>query len=362
MQSNNDPAKNIDPSSDNDITRALSELGREDSSITLESTLARVGQLRTQRTRRRIAFGSVTTLALLSLGVWLLQPTPSSINVIPQAPFAAPSAMASQAQSPETASPAVPMPALTQPAPPAPTRKTPSLPGRKVKEFMNPHLVHDVVLRALDFNKAVYEEIATTIGSNDDVVMVENKHDKVACMQVVCEGGDKRTLYCSAPSPSPVMITSPSGRKVMRVEGGVTPSSHLIALRTRLHRDSVLVWYEASPAFLQRLQSASNSPESTTIATVADATLPRVDLRRCAPSRMIDGTIRMDVTRCGSHERVVRVELSDLAGRPIQTEATYTQGGDGKAAIVLSNAPAGVAYVRLTAADGTTDSFAVAVP
>ena len=33
---------------------------------------------------------------------------------------------------------------------------------------------------------------------NDDVVMVTNSTDKQTCMQVVCEGGDARTLYCSA--------------------------------------------------------------------------------------------------------------------------------------------------------------------
>jgi len=221
---------------------------------------------------------------------------------------------------------------------------------------------HDVVLRALDFDKSVYEEIATVVGMNDEVVMVDNHDSKKTCMQVVCEGGDARTVYCSAPSPSPVMITSRSGRKVMRVEGGVTPSSHLVALNGSLHNDSVLVWYEATPAFLARFRRATQTASSLETANAVELSLPRVDLQRCAPSRLIDGSVRMDVSRCVSRERVVKVELSDLAGRPIPAVASHSYALNGSAVILLSSIRAGVAMVHLYAEDGTSDTFPVAVP
>lgn len=339
--------------SNENLSKSLDDLRKEDADITLETTLARVSELRTSRTRRRIASAAVAALALVSLGVWILAPSSTQTRET-----------FTQANTPEHV-PVAPENSLIVPRATQPRREAPTPSNAP---YVNADLVgtaelrHDVVLRALDFDKAVYEEITTTVGINDDVVMVTNSTDKQTCMQVVCEGGDARTLYCSAPSPSPVMITSPSGRQMMRVEGGVLPSSHLVALRTKLHRDSVLVWYEASPAFLSRFRRAAKQSDAMVSGTIAEQSLPRVDLQRCSPSRMMDGSLRMDVTRCRSHERVVSVDMSDLAGRPIPISASYSQGTDDNAAIVLSSVPAGVAYVRLVAADGTSDTFPVAVP
>lgn len=341
--------------SSNNYLDTLADLGAEDTHITLESTLERVVELRRRRAQHRIVGTVLATLALLTLGFWAFMPPSSPV------PESFTKADVAITLTNVPANPVTSVERATQP-----TRRVASAPLKapytKVAFDRTGEIRHDMVLRALDFDKAVYEEITTTIGINDDVVMVTNSTNKQTCMQVVCEGGDARTLYCSAPSPSPVMITSPSGRQMMRVEGGVTPSSHLVALRTQLHRDSVLVWYEASPAFLARFHRATSQLDAIASATVVEQSLTRVDLQRCAPSRMIDGSIRMDVTRCGSHERVVRVDLSDLAGRPIPTEATYTQGDNGNTAIVLSSVPAGVAYVRLVSEDGASDTFPVAVP
>ncbi len=357
--------------SSNNYLDTLADLGAEDTHITLESTLERVVELRRRRAQHRIVGTVFATLALLTLGFWAFMPPSSPVpesltkadvaNTLTNIPANVLTNVPANVLTNVPANPVTSVERATQP-----TRRVASAPLKapytKVAFDRTGEIRHDMVLRALDFDKAVYEEITTTIGINDDVVMVTNSTNKQTCMQVVCEGGDARTLYCSAPSPSPVMITSPSGRQMMRVEGGVTPSSHLVALRTQLHRDSVLVWYEASPAFLARFHRATSQLDAIASATVVEQSLTRVDLQRCAPSRMIDGSIRMDVTRCGSHERVVRVDLSDLAGRPIPTEATYTQGDNGNAAIVLSSVPAGVAYVRLVSEDGASDTFPVAVP
>lgn len=347
------------------LAKSLADLGNEDTNITMESTLARVTQLRAGRTRRRIASTVMATLALVCVGIWFLLPSSSTTpeeftknNTSETQPIVAETQPVA-AETLPVAAETLPVASETVYSPaPAPSKA----PYMKADRVEMAEVRHDVVLRALDFDKAVYEEITTTVGVNDDVVMISNAADKQTCLQVVCEGGDARTLYCSAPSPSPVMITSPSGRQMMRVEGGVSPTSHLVALRTKLHSDSVLVWYEASPAFLSRFRRAANHSETEVSATVVEQTLPRVDLERCAPSRMIDGSLRMDVTRCRSHARVVSVDMSDLAGRPIPVSATYSQGIDGRASIVLSSVPAGVAYVRLLASDGTSDTFPVAVP
>lgn len=370
----------------NKPSNLLSGLGQDDSSITLESTIARVAELRASRTRRRIVATTVSAIAGLALLWWMLAPissTPAPALVVGPS-SSAPSSSAASSTNPSSSVPSAADPSSANPSPEARIEVAPSRDGRShdidvqrrrvrkdVRQPIAPdrtppqyvNIRHDYVLRALDFDKVVYEEITSTIGSNDDVIMIPNHQSKQTCLQVVCEGGEKRTQHCWAPVPAPVMITSPTGRKVMRVEGGIQPSSHLVALGTRLNNDSVLVWYEASPAFIARVRGVENNSDgSETVASVLEQRLTRVDLQRCSPTRLQDGSVRMDVTRCASHERVIGVDLSDLAGHPIPTKAQYSYEGEGKAVILLSSVPAGVAYVSLHAANGSSDTFPVALP
>ncbi len=110
-------------------------------------------------------------------------------------------------------------------------------------------------LRALDVDLTAYHEIRTMLGTMDRVLVVDNTANRETCLQITCEGGDSRSIVCSAPAPSPFRVTKLNGDLIFDIEraDGAMRSGPYVPIRAKISGDDVLLWYENAPALMAKL-------------------------------------------------------------------------------------------------------------
>jgi hypothetical protein len=166
---------------------------------------------------------------------------------------------------------------------------------------LTPAVATSTMLRDLDLDLGAMREIRRLIGSSDRVVLVENTVDRQTCLQIVCEGGDARSIVCSAPAPSPRYVTQPDGKLVFAIEraGESTSSATLVPVRVMLDGAPVLMWYDDVPTVRSVVgDGRSCAPCQTTISA---------DLR---PDRSVHVAVGSVMHTIG------RIRLLDTEGRP----------------------------------------------
>jgi len=113
------------------------------------------------------------------------------------------------------------------------------------------------ILRSLDVDLSAYHNIRTMLGTMDRVVMIDNTLDAKTCLQVTCEGGESRSIVCSAPAPSPVRVTRLNGALLFDIDrsDGIPRNKPLLPIRTNLGNEVVMFWYEDTPELAQKLSN-----------------------------------------------------------------------------------------------------------
>ena len=121
--------------------------------------------------------------------------------------------------------------------------------------LINAALATPEILRSLDVDLAAYKDIRSMLGSSDRVVMVDNTANRETCIQITCEGGDARSIVCSAPAPSPFRVTNLDGGLIFDIErsNGSLASGPYLPMRTRIGDEEVLLWYENIPDVMAKL-------------------------------------------------------------------------------------------------------------
>ncbi|MBC8124500.1 MAG: hypothetical protein H7X70_02090 [Candidatus Kapabacteria bacterium] len=110
-------------------------------------------------------------------------------------------------------------------------------------------------LRALDVDLTAYHEIRTMLGTMDRVLVVDNTANRETCLQITCEGGDSRSIVCSAPAPSPFRVTKLNGDLIFDIEraDGALRTGPYVPIRARIANEDILLWYENAPALMAKL-------------------------------------------------------------------------------------------------------------
>lgn len=223
--------------------------------FTLDSSLERA-TIRHQRSQvvRRTAVVGFILMTATAVCLWLALGIPSP-SVTPTAAVVTP---------PPPALP-VPSPAISAVPVGRPDRPLPS----HVRSVYVPQpLLVDAaratpdILRSLDVDLAAYKDIRTMLGSSDRVVMVDNTTNRETCIQITCEGGDARSIVCSAPAPSPFRVTNLDGGLIFDIErsNGSLAAGPYLPVRTKIGDEEVLLWYENVPDVLAKLGGTEIQP------------------------------------------------------------------------------------------------------
>lgn len=223
--------------------------------FTLEASLERaaIRDRRSQVILRRAVVGLIA-LVLTATGLWLAlyDPSPAAMTV----------GHVSAPTQPESS-----LPPLTTPSVPAVRLARPLSPQPRTISAPQPLLVDATratpnILRSLDVDLTAYRDIRSMLGSSDRVVMVDNTTNRETCIQITCEGGDARSIVCSAPAPSPFRVTNLDGSLIFDIEranGSVAPGPYL-PVRTRIGDEEVLLWYENVPDVVAKIGGTSIQP------------------------------------------------------------------------------------------------------
>ncbi|MBL0323288.1 MAG: hypothetical protein IPP80_13120 [Ignavibacteria bacterium] len=237
---------NIDP---------LASLRGGSSPFTLGSSLERAA-LRQQRSRvvRRTLFVGFILITVTAVCLWFALGIPST-PVATAVNLAAPPPPATPVPSPTISS--VPAVRLDRPLPYS-TRSV-FVPQPLL---INAALATPEILRSLDVDLAAYKDIRSMLGSSDRVVMVDNTANRETCIQITCEGGDARSIVCSAPAPSPFRVTNLDGGLIFDIErsNGSLASGPYLPMRTRIGDEEVLLWYENIPDVMAKLGRTQIQP------------------------------------------------------------------------------------------------------
>lgn len=235
----------------------LATLRESPEPFTLGSSLERAATrgLHHRRVRRSVILG-LCVLALSAIGAWytIFSPPipPTVLNAVHPAESTSPSLSA--ASSTDVS---IPSERLDRPL------KTSSK-----KIFAPRPLLADAaiatseMLRSLDVDLAAYHDIRSMLGSSDRVVMVDNTTNRETCIQITCEGGDARSIVCSAPAPSPFRVTALDGGLIFDIEraNGSLARGPYVPVRTSIGNDEVILWYENAPDLMAKLKGSAIMP------------------------------------------------------------------------------------------------------
>jgi hypothetical protein len=315
-----------------DQTDPLRSLRAMPLDISMESTMAHLANVRRRRRIRRV-IAAASVIGTLVLGVGILQmshdATPeSSHRVRPSLPSTSNVVATPHVQTPPAPTRrAVPKRRTT--ASPATTDKLPVVVGGSE------------LLRVLAVDLRAMTEIRAQLGSGDRVVVVDNTTDRETCIQVTCEGGDSRSIVCMAPAPSPVRVTTTSGRllyDIDRADGTDRPGPFL-PIRVSVGGDDVLLWYEASAELRAKLG-----------ADVAMPTMPSV--RSWLRPDRATSFLRTTGTTSWSSVTVRRLD-----GSAADVRVQWLDHADGTTEAVMHPHHRGTYDVSVVRRDGSTDRF-----
>lgn len=234
----------------------LATLRESPEPFTLSSSLERAThRLHHRRVRRSVIIG-MCVLVVSAIGAWYAFLGPSI-----------PSALLDTVSPTEPTTPLVSTPPAIELSIPserlARPLKTPTqtiLAPRPLLE--DAAIATSEMLRSLDVDLAAYHDIRSMLGSSDRVVMVDNTTNRETCIQITCEGGDARSIVCSAPAPSPFRVTALDGGLIFDIEraNGSLARGPYVPVRTSIGNDEVILWYENAPDLLAKLKGSAIMP------------------------------------------------------------------------------------------------------
>lgn len=320
----------------NDLLRPLRQMPVD---ITLQASIQRAATLQSRHRRVRRTTASVIGAAMV-LGVAayvMLQParmdTPSVVRP----------SVSTHVATPVPAPVSTPVPTPVPSAPPATTTAhgLRVMSKRAVPELRDAIIVSadEAMMRALSVDLTAVREIRAHLGSGDRVVVVDNTTDQETCIQVTCEGGDARSIVCTAPAPSPVRVTTVQGAllyDIDRADGEDRPGPY-VAVRTAAGDEDVLLWYEATPDLQRKLGL-----------TLQGSSAARSWLR---PDRTT--SILRDIGSVGWSSVAIR----HVDGSSTNIAARWIDHHDGTMELVLQDVRRGTYAVEVRRADGTRDRF-----
>ncbi|MCX6139475.1 MAG: hypothetical protein NTX15_01335 [Candidatus Kapabacteria bacterium] len=242
-----DPEMNIDP---------LAPLRNDSATFSLADSLVRASDIRTREALlRRLVYVSLGFLSTAILAWWFL----SNSSVVSPMTKSVSASVETKAVGPIA-------PLMTTPI----ARTRDAHIDVAIKKVTFRSLLDDVAesspatLNSLDVDLQAYAEIRSMLGTSDRVVSVDNNANRETCLQITCEGGDSRSIVCSAPAPSPICVTRSNGELVFAIERSNSDVARwpLVAVRARIKNEDVLLWYEQAPALLAKLRGSNlTSPE-----------------------------------------------------------------------------------------------------
>lgn len=310
----------------------LGPLRRMPLDITLEASMQRAAALHARHQRvRRTVVSIISVAAIIGAAMYLLRPE------LPPAALHTEARPSTSGTSAPTVAPAVP----TTP----PATKTTYRPRMKMVVPLD--AVDDAVVvpadvamvQALAVDLRAVDEIRAHLGSGDRVVVVDNTTDQETCIQVTCEGGDARSIVCTAPSPSPVRVTTVKGAllyDIDRADGEDRPGPY-VAVRTAVGEQDVLLWYAATPDLQRKLGTE-----------VRGLPAERSWLRPDHATSILRGTGSASWTS---------VAVRYVDGTSASVAARWIDHHDGRMELVLQDARRGTYDVEVRRVDGTRDRF-----
>lgn len=326
-----------------ELHELLSDLRRQQLDITLEQSLSRAEALqsRARRIRRVLIVLSILLLSSLALYRALRTSEPADapvslpdINELPER---------ITTRNPDPSSPFVSKPITREPRPQRPAAMTSISAPSPTSLVLDPEDLRS----QLPIDSRAIETIIAMVAPGDRVVAVDNMGGHETCINVSCAGGDVRSIVCTAPVPSPVRVTSADGALLYDIDriGVVTNAGPYVAVRTRIPRGDVLLWYRVEdnlrgiiPAPLLKkpltvdAEHATLQPDSTTI-----------------------------IERSTGTSAWRRVSVLTPSGRSASVRTQWVDHRQGSTQLRIQMSGAATYEVRVARVDGSEDRFLLVV-
>ncbi|MBU3698730.1 MAG: hypothetical protein FGM33_01785 [Candidatus Kapabacteria bacterium] len=219
---------------------------------------------------------------------------------------------------------------------------TPRPQARSMASFLAIVTADDAIRNELAIDVRSIETIRTIISPGDRVVAVDNLGKRETCINVTCAGGDMRNIVCTAPIPSPVRITLPSGGVLYDIDRLGLPQDRgpYVAVRTSGSRGDLILWYQVDKVLERILPEASK--ESSAQQTLHSWLQP-------------DSTTVIEVPTGKRPWRSVTVHAPD--GSALSIPVQWVDHSNGSTHVHLKMSSPATHEIRICRANGTTERF-----
>lgn len=322
-----------------DLHKFLSDVRRQPIDVTLEQSLVRAELLQSRRRRARRIMVVASLLLLTSLGLYLALRNSAPASTSLSLTKINDSREKGTSHEPGPLPPFVSLPTAGARKPKGIDRMIP----KNAPSLSSVVFDHEDLQVRLPIDGRAIETIVAMVAPGDRVVAVDDLGGRETCINVSCAGGDVRSIVCTAPAPSPVRVTTTDGTLLYDIDriGTTTNAGPYVAIRTRIPRGEVLLWYRVE----DNLRGVMPAPLLETTATV-DAVHGMLQQ---------DSTVVIERSTGSSPWR--RVSVLTPSGRSAPVRAQWVDHRQGSTQLRIQSSGAATYEVRVARFDGSEDHF-----